>query len=80
MERFLLYLDDLEDAWYAVALVSERIRRGIRAMGLMTFAAFVQVLAVLVALRDPALGAAVASLLTVTVLYRSATASIGTSL
>lgn len=77
MERLLLYLDDLEDWIYALALVGERIRRGLQRLGLLILAAVVQVLAILLTLREPALGAAIATLLTVAVLYRSATTSIG---
>ena len=77
MERILLYLDDLEDMVYAVALNGERIRRAFGAACLLLGAAVAQLLVIVLALRDPALGAAVASLLTVAVLYRSATGSIG---
>lgn len=76
MERFLLYLDDLEDAIFALALVGERIRRTLRALALMIIAVTVQVVVILLTLRDPAMGAAVASVLTVVALYRSATASL----
>ena len=77
MECFLLYLDDLDDWFFAVALVGERIRRGSRRLAMLALGAALQVSTVLLALRDPALGAAIAALLTVAVLYRSATASIG---
>lgn len=77
MERFLLYLDDLEDAIYALALVGERIRSALKAMTLMTVAAIAQLVVILLAMREPAFGAALASLLTVAVLYRLATTSIG---
>ena len=77
MELFLLCLDDLEDWICALALVGERIRRGLQRLGLLLFVAVLQVLAIFLTLREPALGAAIATLLTVAVLYRSATTSIG---
>ena len=79
MECFLLYLDDLDDWFFALALAGERIRRRTRRLGLLAVGAVVQVLAVILALRNPALGAALAALLTVAVLYRSATAPFGDS-
>ena len=65
MECFLLYLDDLEDWIYAVALVGERIRRGLKRLGLLAVAAVRTGRLIFLALRDPALGAAVAALLAV---------------
>ena len=76
MERLLLYLDDIEDAIFAVPLVAERIRRLLRCFGFLTLMVVTQALAISLAMHDPALGAGVAALLTVAVLYRSATASI----
>ena len=78
MEVFLLYLDDFEDAIFAVALVAERIRRLLVMFVFYGAAVLTQALAILLAMRDPALGAGVAALLTVFVLYRSATASMHT--
>lgn len=76
MECFLLYLDDLEDWFYALALVGERVRRGLWRLGVLAVAAGAQVLITLLTLREPALGAAIAALLAVAFIYRSATASI----
>ena len=76
MECILLYLDDLEDWFYALALVGERLRRGLRRLFLLVFAAIAQVLMTLLTLREPAVGAAIAALLTVAIIYRSATAPI----
>jgi len=78
MEVFLLYLDDIEDAIFAVALVAERIRRLLTILVFCGAAVLIQALAIQLALREPALGAGVAALLTVVVLYRSATASMHT--
>ena len=76
MECILLYLDDLEDWFYALALTGERLRRGLRRLILLAVAAGAQVLATLLTLREPAVGAAIAALLTVAIIYRSATAPI----
>jgi len=72
MERFIQYLDILEDAYYVVALLAERIRRILIVLGAIGISAAM----VALALSEPPIGFAVAALLTVTVLYRSATANI----
>ncbi|NOX69545.1 MAG: hypothetical protein GXP15_10190 [Gammaproteobacteria bacterium] len=74
MERLIQYLDILEDAWYVVALLAERIRRIALQLGIFAIMAVAIALGVTLALNVPPLGFAVAALLTVTVLYRSATA------
>ena len=76
MECILLYLDDLEDWFYALALVGERLRRGLQRLFLVVVAGIAQVLMTLLTLREPAVGAAIAALLTVAIIYRSATAPI----
>lgn len=73
MECLLQYLDDLDDAVYALALQGERIRRAAIAFAVLFTALAGQVLAVLVALSQPALGAGAAALLTVVLMYRSVT-------
>jgi len=71
MECFVQYLDDLEDLYYAVALIWERIRTAVRfAVFVVTSVAF-QALGVLLALAAPPLAVATASLLMVTLLYRA---------
>jgi hypothetical protein len=72
MERFMQYLDILEDAYFVVALLAERIRRILLVLGTIGITAAM----VALALNEPPIGFAVAALLTVTVLYRSATANI----
>lgn len=74
MERLIQYLDILEDAWYVVALLAERIRRIALQLGIFAILAVAVALGITLALTDPPVGFAVAALLTVTVLYRSATA------
>lgn len=73
MERFLLLLDDLEDAIYALALLSEKMRRIILTTLALLASLTGQAAAILVALSQPAMGLAIAALLAVAVLYRSAT-------
>jgi hypothetical protein len=76
MERFIQYLDILEDAYFVVALLAERIRRILLFLGAIGITAAMVALGVALALNEPPIGFAVAALLTVTVLYRSATANI----
>ncbi len=73
MERLIQYLDTLEDAYYVVALLAERIRRILLILGVIAIAVAVIALGILVALNQPPFGLALVALLTVTVLYRSAT-------
>ncbi len=75
MERFIQYLDILEDAYFVVALLAERIRRILLVLGAIAITATMATFGVVLALSQPAIGFAVAALLTVTVLYRSATAN-----
>ena len=75
MERFIQYLDNLEDAYFVVALLAERIRRILLVLGAIAITAVVATLGVVLALSQPPIGFSVAALLTVTVLYRSATAN-----
>jgi hypothetical protein len=71
MERFVQYLDDLEDLFYAFALKWERIRRALRfALFVATSVSF-QLLGIFLALSIPALAVATASLLLVGLLYRN---------
>jgi len=73
MERVLLYWDDLDDIVGAIALMAERIRV------LLVFAlstavvAALQIAVILVALREPPLALAIATILLVTLLYRETT-------
>ena len=77
MERFLLYLDDLEDVIFAFALVGERIRRFVSVLAFLACAFLIQVSVVLLAVHSPPIGAGLGALLTVVVLYRSVTAVSG---
>ena len=73
MERFLLYLDSLDDWFFAALMFGERLRRGTRRLGICLVVLGAQFLAVALTLQSPTLGAATAALLTVAALYRSAT-------
>lgn len=73
MERVLLYLDDLDDFVYAFALVADRLLRAVLRFGGAIIALAAQSALMLLAVKLPALGAAAAALLTVFLLYRSAT-------
>ena len=77
MERLIQYLDILEDAWYVVALLAERIRRIALQLCIFAIMAIASGLGIMLALTVPPAGFAVAALLTVTVLYRSATGGKG---
>ena len=72
MERILQYLDDLDDFVYMVALAWERIRRACSFVVLMMFLVAVQASGIYAALTAPPLAVAIATLLSVTLLYRSA--------
>ena len=76
MERLIQYLDVLEDVFYAVALRAEQIRRIVLVLFAITITLVISGLGVILALSQPTAGLAVAALLTVMVLYRSATAHI----
>ena len=73
MEIIAQWLDDLDDLFAAVGLVTERIRN-IGIASLICAVAFVlQAAAVVLALRHPPLASAIATMLVVFLLYRSAT-------
>ena len=76
MERFLLYLDNLDDWVYGIALLAERLWVTFSRLGLAAVAIAVQLALITLAIKFPVAGAAAAALLTVTTLYRSATAPI----
>ena len=74
MERFLLYLDDLDDLCFALLFAG--LSRG-RAMVRLIAAVVIGLLGLttsLIAIQEPPIGAATIALLSVLLLYRSATA------
>ncbi len=72
MERFVQYLDDLEDVFYAFPLIWEKIRRIAGFLLFVTAAIILQVLGIALALSYPPVAVALAAILIVAMLYRSA--------
>ena len=72
MERFVQWLDDIEDLVYAVLLTRETIRRRLKAMFYAIAALALLGASVLLALASPPIAVAAGSLLLVTILYRGA--------
>ena len=70
MEILAQYLDDFEDLFYAVALLTEKIRNIVRFFLFMVTSLTLQSLGVFIALASPPIAVAVASLLLVGTLYR----------
>jgi len=70
MERFLQYLDDLEDLFYAFALKWERIRRTCRFSFFIVVSLAFQILAIGLALSEPPLAVAMVALLLVGLLHK----------
>ena len=73
MERLAQYLDDLEDLYYAIALLMERILRATQFCLLLLASFLFQFLGILLALSRPPLALAVVSLTVVGMLYRGVT-------
>ena len=73
MERVLLYWDNLDDVAGAFALMAERIRNLLLFAVSTTCVAALQIGGILVALREPPLALAIATILLVTLLYRETT-------
>ena len=71
MERVMQVLDDLEDFVCAVALAAGRILLALRALVLLVVSIVFQAGALLLALTQPPLGMAIATILSVTLLYRT---------
>ncbi len=71
MERLVQYLDDLEDLFYVVALKAERIREAFHYFLLIAASAILQVFAISIALWNPPLAVAIASLLLVGMMFRA---------
>ena len=77
MECFLQYLDDLDDAYGAVGLVWEHLRRTILKLVSLTMILGVAASGVLLALAHPPIALAISTLLIVMLLYRSVTGNPG---
>lgn len=78
MERFLLYLDDLDDLYGMVGLLAERLRRIALKMISITALSAIAATGGWLALAHPPIGLAVCYLLGVTLLYRLVTAPTAT--
>ena len=72
MERFVQYLDDLEDLIYAAPLIAEQLRRAILRILFLLGAVCTQVAGVILALSHPPLALAAVMLLLVCMLFRAA--------
>jgi len=73
LERLLQYLDDLDDLYGVLGLLTERLREFAWLIGRIVGSAVLAAAGVLVALNKPPLGLAVAMLLFVWLLYRAVT-------
>ncbi len=71
MERFLQYLDDLEDLIYVIPLIAEQLRRAIQRIFFLLGAICLQVAGVVLALNHPPLALAIVALLLVGLLLRA---------
>jgi uncharacterized integral membrane protein len=76
MERFAQYLDNLEDVYFAGALLLERGRKLIQIILILTACLTVQVLGILLALVQPPLALGCVSLAVVGMLYYGATGGV----
>ena len=74
MEFVLQYLDDLDDLYGAIALVWEKVRRGILKLIYAVLLAAVAAGAIWLALLQPPIAMAIATMLFVILLYRAVTA------
>ena len=74
MERFLLYLDDLDDLYGMVGLQVERMRRFALSLVYLTAMSAIALTGGWLAFAHPFIGLAVGYLLSVTLLYRLVTA------
>ncbi len=70
MERFIQYLDDLEDLFFAFALNWERICRACRFSFFISVSLIFQFLAIGLALSEPPLAVALLALLLVGLLHK----------
>ena len=74
MEIIVQWLDDLDDVISSMRLLSERLRSFCIALIFLASLLLVQIAGVLLALEHPPLASATATILLVTLMYRSATA------
>ncbi len=65
MERLIQYLDELDDLFYAVPLISEQVRRVLQRVLFLLGLISLQIVGVILALNHPLLALTVVSLLLV---------------
>jgi len=73
LERLLQYLDDLDDFYGVLGLLSERLREIVWLASLIAGSVVLGTAGILIALNKPPLGLAMAMLLFVWLLYRAVT-------
>lgn len=74
MERLVQFLDDIDDLFFMIGLISERIRHAALSLLIATVGLVALAGGVFLALRHPPLALATAIILFVYLLYRSVTA------
>jgi hypothetical protein len=71
MECLIQYLDDLEDIFYALALVAERVRRAIKTFFVVAVSAMFPACGILLAIAHPPLALATVFLAVSGLLYHA---------
>jgi len=74
MERFLQYLDDLDDLYGIAGLLVEKVRRLMITLSFYALAATAAIAGIWLALLHPPIAGAIGTLLFVILMYRSITA------
>jgi hypothetical protein len=77
MECLIQYLDDLEDLFYAVALLAEKIRRVVQLILIAGLSVLIPAGGVVLALTAPPLALAAVCMALAVMLYRAATGQSG---
>jgi hypothetical protein len=72
MECLIQYLDEIEDIFYALALVAERVRQAIKTLIILAVSAMLPASGVLLAIAHPPLALATAFLALSGLLYHAA--------
>ena len=75
MECLIQYLDEIEDIFYALALVAERIRQAIKTLFVLAVSAMCPALGILLAIAHPPMALATAALAVSGLLYRAVVGS-----
>ncbi len=75
MECLIQYLDEIEDIFYALALVAERVRQAIKTLFILAVSALLPASGVLLAIAHPPLALATACLALSGLLYHAVVGS-----